>query len=122
MALLLAAAPASAQVIVKCRNERRLAGSRSTPLNNGYVNWASPQSIGTVSALAAIHATTFYGSAAGLTNVPNKFCRGVAVRRHDQLLLEHVQQRKSDRSSCRNPPIANGGTNSNVAQQQQGHR
>ena len=70
VALLLAAAPASAQVIVKCRTSGGSLVDCSTPLNNGYVNWASPQSIGTVSAPAAIHATTFYGSAAGLTNVP----------------------------------------------------
>lgn len=115
VALLLAAAPASAQVIVKCRTSGGSLVDCSTPLNNGYVNWASPQSIGTVSAPAAIHATTFYGSAAGLTNVPASSVAGS---------LSGVTINCSS-NTCSNVsltaavagilPIANGGTNSNVA-------
>lgn len=75
LALLLAAVPAQAQVIVKCRTSGGALVDCSTPLNNGYVNWAAPGSLGsgtpsTVRGTTVTATTQFTGSGAGLTNVP----------------------------------------------------
>ena len=75
LALLFAALPARAQVIVKCRTSGGALVDCSTPLNNGYVNWAAPGSLGsgtpnTVRGTTITATTQFTGSGAGLTNVP----------------------------------------------------